>query len=793
MNLPGTVPPQWSLALGEIGRGLVWLGVTFFLATALGWYLSSKYPRYRKPASLGFTLGSLCLLGTFLVLALLFANNRFEFTYVSGHGDSKNTLPYRIAGVWAGQQGSFLLWGCCSAVIGLFAMRGTGVYRRWFSITYSLFLGTICGILAYETPFGLNLMNGQPMVPPDGVGLSPALQNYWVTIHPPTIFLGFGALTVPFALAVAALLTGNTKDWVSVVRPWSILSLTLVGLGLCMGGFWAYETLGWGGFWMWDPVENTSFVPWVLMTAFTHGILVQATKGKWVIANLLLGGLPFISFMYGTFLTRSGMLADTSVHSFAQMDNVALKILLGFMGLACIGFFILWGVRAVAWRKVASETVDESRGFHREAFYRLSVWFLVALGIATAIGMSVPMFMSLGGQKPKVVEEALYHRVLTWMFVPLVIVMAFGPLVSWRGMSAKDLAKRAYGIVCATLFVLGLTMVIFARSPLIAGRTEPINLPFGLHVPVIPWVLFLVGICALAVISNVWRVCELFKRSSLSTGAFLAHIGVSVLMTGLVISRGLEVKDEFVVQEGGHNAGLGYMVAYKGMTKTVEDRDNRVRFLLQNRSEKFEVTPGYYMVNMADGQQNPMVWPSIRRHLLYDIYFTLHPRQSDASEAVTLAPGETQRAGGFDLTFQKMVRKGEPGQMGTRFGAQILVGMNGQMATLTPEMEITGEGVVRHDAALGKDFRVSLQSMDAGSHTATVQVHLNKAVYPVEMFFKPMTILVFLGTAIMTIAGVMSARYRWPKTALPSEAAVFTEPVKDSVKEPAMAHGKWNP
>src|SRR5262249_32064476 len=162
--------------------------------------------------------------------------------------------------------------------------RFSGMYRRWFTVSASVFLATVAGILCYETPFNVlpeAIAHGKTFVSEHGGGMTPSLQNYWVVIHPPTIFSGFGTLAIFFAMAGAALLEKNAQDWIKIIRPWALLSIAILGVGICMGGLWAYETQGWGGFWAWDPVENASFIPWLFMVVLAHGIIVQTTRNKW--------------------------------------------------------------------------------------------------------------------------------------------------------------------------------------------------------------------------------------------------------------------------------------------------------------------------------------------------------------------------------------------------------------------------------------------------------------------------------------------------------------------------------
>lgn len=756
-------PPNWSLQVGSLGTALVLLAIASFVISGFGWLVQPRIALLGKVASIAFTAGCVSLFGAFASLATLFVANRLEFEYVWGHGDGTNTIPYRIAGIWAGQQGSFLLWAVASSIFGLVSVRGTGIYRRWYTIVYSGFLTALSGILAYETPFKLNLVDGQPVVPASGVGLSPALQNYWVTIHPPTIFLGFGALTVLAAYAFSAMATGRLQEWVPMVRPWSLVALTLVGVGLCMGGFWAYETLGWGGFWMWDPVENVSFVPWVLVAAFVHGIMVQVAKKKWVVSNLLLGGLPFLLFVYGTFLTRSGALNETSVHSFAEMDKVAHKLLLGFLGISTATFLGLWAWRGLKYKpQQAAEPAARAKGITRDTFYLYGIFALILLGIGAALGMSMPLFMAMAGQQPKVVEEDVYHKILTWAYVPLMLTMAAGPLASWRAMGAKEFLKRIYGVSCVTLFLMGLAMIAVRMSPWTKSMDPSIriDLPFHVSVPVIPWILLLAGLSIAVIVSSFWRITEIWKQSKVSSAAFLMHIGVAVLMAGLIISRGFEQKVRLFVQEGAHDVGLGYFVAYKGQTSNNTDRNNKVLFDVRRGKEHWVAAPGYYLVTNGDGQTNPMVWPYIEHRPLYDMYFALSGDVIDATQPTTLAPGESTTFNNSKVTYIKRTMEGEPGKSGTKFGALLQIDGRNGILQANPKIQLGGDRIIEIPDALDSSTSVILKQLDASSGSATISFKLAHPVWSIDMFYKPLTGLVWLGTGIMALAGFLSAWYR---------------------------------
>ncbi|HVL38586.1 MAG TPA: cytochrome c biogenesis protein CcsA [Fimbriimonadaceae bacterium] len=766
--------PLWSDIAGTAGRVLILGGGVLFLLSIVLWALSSRRTGLGRLGAIAFGAGCLSLFAALGCLAALFIGDQFQYDYVFARADSINALQYKIAGVWAGQEGSFLLWGCASALFGLFAARASGVYRRWFTITFALFLGVLCGILAYESPFDMTLMDGKALVPPRGAGLTPSLQNYWVVIHPPVIFLGFGSLTVLFAWSVAAMMTRRPLEWAAQVRPWAVLGLTLLGIGLCMGGFWAYETLGWGGFWAWDPVENVSFVPWCVAAAFVHGLIVQNTRKRWIPTNLLLAGMPFLLFVYGTFLTRSGYLTDVSVHSFAEMDLSARQLLLYFLLAASVLFLGLWLWRGrTAGREFRGHEEPSLQGAHREGAYRLSSMLLVAMAAATAIGMSVPLFMALSGRSVKVVEEGLYHQVLVWFFIPIMLLMAVGPFLSWRGMSLRDLSLRLVNILSLAVAIVGVSVFFLKRSSWIAyaDPDERIPLMGKFMVPVMPWVMLLFGVCVFAIVANLWRLAELWKRSKLGVGGLLSHVGVATLLAGLVVSRGFEVKSEMLtLPRGGSAQGMGFTVKYLGRAIETDDsmeylydRDNKIRFEVSSESERFIASPGMFYVAKPDQEQpDQMVWPHIHRTLWHDVYFTLRGEATEVGPAQTLRPGETAKLGDLQVKYLKMVREGESGMSGTRFVAELEVTdpETGATTIARPALELGDGGARPIEGKIGADYLVFLHRMDAATRSVDVQLFYSRPWYPVEIFYKPMTILVWVGTGIMAVGGFLTAWYR---------------------------------
>jgi cytochrome c-type biogenesis protein CcmF len=778
-NIHWPSAPNWALFAGELGRFAILASLIAFLVSILTWVLAKRQTKLEPIARAAFGVGCAGILVASICLWSLFLGDQFEFNSVKASSEQNLATKYKFAAFWAHQEGSFLLWALASAALGYFAAMGAKSYRRWFTVTYSAFLACLCAILAYESPFKMTLTHGKALVLPKGDGLTPALQNYWVVIHPPTIFFGFGSLTVLFAYGVAATLCGNTTDWIKQLRPWALLSATLLGCGLCMGGFWAYETLGWGGFWAWDPVEISSFIPWILATTLVHGLLVQATKGRWIRANLILAGLPFVAFVYGTFLTRSGLYSDVSNHSFAEMDKSALKILLGLL-VAVIFVF----VALCAWRMPRiKETRSEESDANREGLYQSSMILLAGIGLASAIGMSVPLIMYLQGHKAKIVEAGLYDRVLSWPFIPVILLIGITPFVGWRGAPWKTQLLKYVNPASFAFFAAGL--ILFAlRSPQLGlhlEKLDPVGFPVGLQVPALPWIGFLLFLCLFAIFANATRIVEMKKASKLSLGGFIAHMGVATLMAGLIVSHGLERTETTVVWDGHPAMALDYLISHKPEQGNLFDRDHHSTFDLQGPGGAFALHPGLYFTRNNNDDLSPMVWPDIKRSGLYDIYFALAPPITDVwSQPVEMRPGESQTSNNVIVKYRKFNMIGSPGAPGTQFVAELSVTTKNGTFLSKPSLELAEEGLRPNLGAVDGDIVTSLSAIQPGDDTAQIQVHFARPRYEVQLFYKPLTIFVWLGAFLITLGGMMAAWYR--RNATPPESPVPGEAGTESLR-----------
>jgi cytochrome c-type biogenesis protein CcmF len=489
-----------------IGYGVVWAGVLCALASMGLYLLSGKFPALLRWARVAFVGAFAAIVAAEGLLVYALLTGRYDLQYVFSFSEESLTPLFKIASAWAGQEGSFLLWALWLGIYGLILMRTAGGYERWVMTVYGGVVVLLMAILAFQSPFApLPKPDPAPAVwpPRDGVGLNPVLENPWMKIHPPIIFAGFAALSVPFAYAIAALWRNEYHEFAVRVRPWAIYSATMLGFGLALGGYWAYETLGWGGFWAWDPVENSSYFPWLFMAAGMHGLLLQLNRGRMVRWNPLLLALPHLLFLYGTFLTRSGALAEVSVHSFVNMETNALKILLGML----IGSVLLTlGLWAWRYRQMPLPAPNQTKGVSREAAVRWGIVLLSISALISLIGTSWPLITKAVGKQMEALKPEFYNQVHIPWIVITAIALAAAPMLTWRGMSLDQALER------------------LTKSWLAAVATGFVLFFLGFREPITLLICTLVAFTAYANAGAIWRR---FRTSRLTLGGFITHLGLA--------------------------------------------------------------------------------------------------------------------------------------------------------------------------------------------------------------------------------------------------------------------------
>lgn len=467
-------------------------------------------------------------------------NLDFSLKYVAMNTSSDLSPIYRITSLWAGQAGSLLLWclilSIYTAVVVIKTKRQSRQLMPYVVATLSAVSAFFIFLIAFvESPF-----ERLPFVAVEGRGLNPILQNGYMAIHPLTLYLGYVGVTVPFAFGMGALLSGKLDDeWIRQSRKWALLAWTFLSLGLLLGARWAYLELGWGGYWAWDPVENAAFMPWLAGTAFVHSVMIQEQRGmlkKW---NMILIIITFFLAIFGTFITRSGIIS--SVHSFAQSDIG--PYFLGFIGLILILSFVIFILRL---GDLKSENQFDSILSRESAFIFNNLLFLGA-AVTVFLGTIFPIISELIKGEKILVGPPYFNKVNVPIGLVLIFLMGVGPLISWRKASKENLIKNFS--LPILLFILTIIVLLLFR----------INDFFA---------LISFGFCSFVtttVISEYYRgirarvrrgeslfiaLYNLISRNSRRYGGYIVHLGVVLIVIGVTASSVFVKQKEAVLAKG---------------------------------------------------------------------------------------------------------------------------------------------------------------------------------------------------------------------------------------------------
>jgi cytochrome c-type biogenesis protein CcmF len=582
-------------------------------------------------------------------------------------------------------------------------------------------------VTAMRGPF-LQFPGGQS--PPDGQGLNPLLQDPWMTIHPPVLFIGFSSLVVPFAVAMAGLVKRDYDGWIKLVLPWSCFSLAALATGFTMGGVWAYKVLGWGGYWGWDPVENGSFIPWLSNAALLHGLLVQRVTGSLRRTNFFLAITSYVLVLYASFLTRSGVLADFSVHSFV---NLGLNgFLLSFLFLVMI---VGYGTLIFRLRDIPAPPKPLGN-FSRESMMWLGQLVFMLMCALTAVGMSAPLITRLFGP-PSNVQTSYYNLVNAPLAVSLGLLLGIAPLMRWRHQEPAALGRTALPALVVGLVFTLLAVVAGVREPM------PAAVVFG---------------AAWALAANLLVTVRGFRAGWKHGVAFLGHMGVAVLLIGIVASSKYGNAAQVQLPQGQERTALGYRMKFEGVKRQTDGKD-RVMIAVNAPEGRFEAAPALYWSEFNRGF---MKKPHIERFLTHDVYISPLEMvgEDPVEDALWLEKGETRQVGETKYTFVDFDQ-----QMGevVRVAARLRVEIGGRTVPARPMLEVNmgtgtrnsipdylpGGGSVQIAAVDPKNGRVALAvpGMARGR---------DGDVLAIEVSTKPLINLVWIGSVLMLGSALMS-------------------------------------
>jgi cytochrome c-type biogenesis protein CcmF len=499
----------------------------------------SKQQAWRFNGQVSFYLHAASVLGICITLFVIISNHYFEYHYAYNYSDRKLPTYYLISTFWNGQEGSFLLWMFWHAVLGLILIATNKFWEAPVMTVFclvqaflaSMILGVVIPGLDFKigsSPFILlrdammdaPIFKAQPeFIPKDGQGLNPLLQNYWMVIHPPTLFLGFALTVVPFSYCIAGLWLKKYSDWIRPALPWTLVGCGILGLGILMGGYWAYETLNFGGYWNWDPVENAVYVPWLILVASLHTMVTYKNSETALKASIILVISVFIAILYSTFLTRSGILGDSSVHSFTDLglSGQLLLYLLFFM----VGAVVISIVR---WKQIPA-TEKEASTYSREFWIFIGATTLCLMGFQVLAGTSIPVVNAIisnfGVEKklaPPTDAVAFYSKFQIWFAIAVGLLSAVGQFFWWKKIDRKILMNQLFIPAIAALLV----------SLLVVNLLKVFNLSYAL--------LMLAGF--FTIFANGKILFGLLKSSPSLSGGAIAHIGVGMMLIGIMFSAG---------------------------------------------------------------------------------------------------------------------------------------------------------------------------------------------------------------------------------------------------------------
>ncbi|MEX0610116.1 MAG: cytochrome c biogenesis protein CcsA [Balneolaceae bacterium] len=742
--------------LGIFGK--IFISATFVVAilSAIFYFLSASRDndRYFRIGNWLFGLKTLFLVLASAILVYLLFQHQFQYYYVFNYSSLDLNPRYLWSAFYGGQEGSFMLWIFFSAFFGFGLMKWTrkpykAAVLFFLMLTQVFLLSMLLGwdlgafklgaspfrTIAEEMPNAPFLRANPDFVPADGSGLNDLLKSPWMMIHPPILFVGFSMMTIPYCFAMAALWKRKYNEWVNPALPWTLSANVALLTAIFLGGYWAYVTLSFGGFWAWDPVENASLVPWLIGTAGIHSMIIQRKSSIAQKSSILLAILAYVAVVYETFLTRSGILADSSVHSFVDLGlyNQLLAFMLVITGLG-IGMFL--------WRyKELPSPQKESNILSREFMTVTGSMLLLILGLVIILGTSSPIVGKLFVANPTPPEISFYND---WS-MPIVMIMAvftvIGQFLFWKKYDAESLAADlTYPLLATSVITIATIMIGDVR-----------NFYYMIY-------LF-VGF--FAVIGNGWVLIRLAVQKPRLTGGALTHIGFGTLLIGILASsaynsplvdqrtanynaaveRG-EITDEqgFTVTQKEEMLSLNlnepvvinneYTVTYEGY-----ELDNSVRRGQQTYKIKFEPLDGgsaFYMnpevyPMLTSSTEDNIQWsvdPDVRTGLFSDIYLyvggsayvqerndrleerkqVMQPASGDEQEdgqenqaqKILFNPGQTIDVGKFKIRFVNYAKTDSADlppntSIGVRAEVEVIHPASNQIFTIEPLFAVYAE------------------------------------------------------------------------------------------------------
>jgi len=528
--------------IGNLGHMMTIVAFVSALVTAYAYIQYFRANELEKASWRRFSRISFYVHGvsaTLIAISLfeIIYNHRFEYFYAYSHSSKALPVHYMISSFWEGQEGAFILWIFWDVVLGAILIKTNKFWEAPVMVVFalvqaflvSMILGVVIGDLKIgSSPFILlrdatqaPIFQMNPdFVPEDGTGLNPLLQNIWMVIHPPTLFLGYASTLVPFAFLMGGLVTKRYSEWIRPALPWAIFSAMILGMGIIMGAYWAYVTLNFGGYWNWDPVENAVYVPWLVLVAAIHTMITFKKSATALKTSIVLVIMTFILVLYATFLVRSGVLGDASVHSFTDLglSGQLLIYMLFFLFVAII-------LAAKAWKYIPTSE-KEASVYSREFWVFIGATTLGLMAFQVILPTSIPVWNtlveSLGGisnMAPPADQIEFYTKFQLWFAVVLALLTAVGQFFWWQKMDKQTLKD--------TLVTPYIVSVLISAAVIVLAK-------------VYDWKYIIIVLAGtFTIVANAVILAKILKKSTFKlAGGSLAHIGLGMVLIGIMFSSG---------------------------------------------------------------------------------------------------------------------------------------------------------------------------------------------------------------------------------------------------------------
>ncbi len=578
---------------GQTGHFFIVLSFVSAVLSCLAFTLSKQSGEYLKLARFSYHLHAVSVVGIAATLFYMLFNHFFEYQYVYQHSNSEMNMKYILSCFWEGQEGSFLLWTFWNVVLGWILRRQlkNGIWEApvmsMVTLVQVFLASMLLGIYVFGYKIGSNPFlllrehsefNQLPFlqIPDylskiDGRGLNPLLMNYWMTIHPPTLFLGFASVMVPFAFSLAALWNKKYTEWQSIALPWTYFGVLVLGVGILMGGAWAYEALSFGGFWAWDPVENSSLVPWMVLVAAAHTMIINKNRGGSLFTTHFLTITAFLLVLYSTFLTRSGVLGNASVHAFTDlgMTGQLLLYLLSFVflsvmflirdtlfrtsyvvvSLLMLGFaavyeyqiitLVVWFsgsaiITGICYSLYFPKEKEEEQVYSREFWMFLGSLLLILSAMIITYFTSVPVINKLFGTEYAPPKVPMYNAWVIPFAILILVFVGAAQFLKYKKSNSKDFLRRiSYTFILALIFGAVASFPLYFLNDFAAlESSEKWNaISYSL--------LLIVSLFAVFANADYWLV--VLKGKMAKSGASIAHMGFALLIIGALISTSKKV------------------------------------------------------------------------------------------------------------------------------------------------------------------------------------------------------------------------------------------------------------